>query len=158
MHKGWRMFSQKLRSIAHLPGLFKTLSIIQIYSRHWANIWIYSNVYFVMKTNKNIYSSTKIFEYLNIQIFVLIPVLNRNNVRQITIFANRNNIHELKMWQKGIGIYLWPKYQQRDLWLIYSQTIRELFANRRLFAKHWLKTYLFMYSYFRDLLLFLYMN
>ena len=30
--------------------------------------------------------------------------LNRYNVSQITIFANRNNIHELKLWQKGIGI------------------------------------------------------
>ena len=75
IHKGWRMFSQNVRSIAHTPGLFKTLSIIRIYSKHWANIQIYSNVCFVMKTNTNIYSSTKIFEYSNIWIFVLIPVL-----------------------------------------------------------------------------------
>ena len=38
---------------------------------------MYSNVYFVMKTNTNIYSSTKIFEYSNIQIFVLIPARPR---------------------------------------------------------------------------------
>ena len=73
IQKGWRMFSQNLRSKAHTPGLFKTLSIIRIYSKHWANIRIYSNLYFVMKTNTNIYLSTKILEYSNIRIFMLIP-------------------------------------------------------------------------------------
>ena len=66
IHKGWRMLFQNFRSIAHTPGLFKTLCIIRIYSKHWANIQIYLNVYFVMKTNTNIYSSTK---YSNIRIF-----------------------------------------------------------------------------------------
>ena len=64
--------------------------------------------------------------------------VNRNNIHQINIFANRNNIHEMKLWQTGIGIYLWPNYQQIDLWQIYLQTIRKLFANRELFAKHWI--------------------
>ena len=32
--------------------------------------------------------------------------VNRNNNRQITIFANKNNIHEMKFWQIRIGIYL----------------------------------------------------
>ena len=73
------MFSQNFRSIATTPGLFKTLSIIRIYSKHWANIRIYSNVYFVMKTNTNIDSSTKIFEYSNIRIFVLIPAIIEYN-------------------------------------------------------------------------------
>ena len=61
---------------------------------------------------------------------------NGNNIRQITIFANRNNINEMKLWQIGIGINSWPKYQQIDSWRIYSQTIRELFANSKLFAEH----------------------
>ena len=59
---------------------------------------------------------------------------NRNNICQITMFANRNIIHELKLLQIGIGIYLWPKYQQIYLWQIYLQTICELFANGELFA------------------------
>ena len=44
---------------------------------------------------------------------------NRNNFCQINIFANRNIIHEIKLWQIGIGIYLWHKYQQIDSWQIY---------------------------------------
>ena len=32
--------------------------------------------------------------------------VNRNIICQITILANRNNIHEMKLWQIGIGIYL----------------------------------------------------
>ena len=59
-------------------------------------------------------------------------IVNRNNICQINIFSKRNNIHEMKLWQ----IYLWPKYQQIDLWWIYSQTICELFANRVLFTEH----------------------
>ena len=39
---------------------------------------------------------------------------NRNDIFLITIFANRNNIHKIKLWHIGIGIYLWPKYQQID--------------------------------------------
>ena len=62
--------------------------------------------------------------------------VNRNSIRQIKIFVNRNNIHEMKLWRIGIGIYLWPKYQRIDSWRIYSRTIRELFANRELFAEH----------------------
>ena len=92
IHKRWRMFSQNFRSIAHTPGLFKTLSIIRIYSKPWANIWIYSNVYFVMKTNTNIYLSTKISEYSNIRIFVLIPVLSTMNhhlLHQSTLNGDR---------------------------------------------------------------------
>ena len=56
---------------------------------------------------------------------------------QINIFANRNNIHEMKLWRIGIGIFLWPKYQRIDSWQIYSQTICELFVKRELFAEHW---------------------
>ena len=63
--------------------------------------------------------------------------LNRNIICQITILANKNNIHEMKLWQIGIRIYSWPKYQRIDLWRIYSGTIHELFANRELFAEHW---------------------
>ena len=55
---------------------------------------------------------------------------------QIDIFLNRNNIHEIKLWQIGIGIYLWPKYQRIDSWQVYLQTICELFANRELLAEH----------------------
>ena len=62
--------------------------------------------------------------------------LNRNNICPITIFTNRNNFHYFKLWQIGIGIYLWPKYQRIDSWRIYLQTICELFANRELFAEH----------------------
>ena len=62
-------------------------------------------------------------------------IRNRNIIRQINIFANRNNIHEL--WQIGIGIYLWPKYQHIGLWRIYSRTIHEIFGSRELFAEHW---------------------
>ena len=40
------------------------------------------------------------------------------------------------MWQIGIGIYSWHKYQRIDTWWIYSRTIRKLFANRELFAEH----------------------
>ena len=64
--------------------------------------------------------------------------VNRNIICQITILANRNNVHEMKLWQMGIGIYLWPKYQRRDSWQIYSQTIHKLFANRELFAERWM--------------------
>ena len=67
--------------------------------------------------------------------------LNRNIICQITILANMNNIHEMKLWGIGIGIYSWPKYQRIDLWRIYSQTIRELFANRELFAEHCYRTW-----------------
>ena len=63
--------------------------------------------------------------------------MNRNNIGQITIFANRNNIHEIKLLQIGIGIYSWTKYQGIDSWQMYLKTICELFANRELFAKHW---------------------
>ena len=62
--------------------------------------------------------------------------VNRNIICQITIFVNRNTIHEMQLWQIGTGIYLWPKYQQTDLWRIYSRTIRELFANWELFFEH----------------------
>ena len=61
---------------------------------------------------------------------------NRNNICQITMFANRNIIHELKLLKIGIGIYLWPKYQQIYSWPIYLRTICEIFSNRELFAEH----------------------
>ena len=60
-------------------------------------------------------------------------------MRQITIFLNRNNIHEMKLWRIRIGIYLWPEYQQIDSWRIYFWPIRELFVNIELFAEHWYK-------------------
>ena len=62
--------------------------------------------------------------------------MNRNIIHQFTILANRNDIHEMKLWRIGIGIYLRPKYQRIDLWRIYSLTIHELFVNRELFAEH----------------------
>ena len=64
--------------------------------------------------------------------------VNRYYIHQITIFANRNNIHEMKLCQIGLAIYLWPEYQQIDLWQIYSQAIYELFANTELFPEHWI--------------------
>ena len=63
--------------------------------------------------------------------------VNRNNIRQIIIFANRNIIHVMKWWRIGIGIYSTSKYQRIDSW----QTICELFANRELFAEHWHKVW-----------------
>ena len=32
--------------------------------------------------------------------------MNRNNIRKIITFANRNSIYEMKLWQIGLGIYL----------------------------------------------------
>ena len=50
--------------------------------------------------------------------------VNRNNICQITIFANRNNnSYVIKLLQIGIWIYLWLIYQQIDLRQIYLQTI-----------------------------------
>ena len=46
-------------------------------------------------------------------------IMNRNIICQITIIANWNNIHEMKLSRIGLGIYLWPKYQQIDLWRIF---------------------------------------
>ena len=63
--------------------------------------------------------------------------VNRNIICQVTTLGNRNNIHDMKLLQIGIGIYSWPKYQQIDSWWISSWTIRELLANRELFAEHW---------------------
>ena len=63
--------------------------------------------------------------------------VKKNVICQITILANRKHIHEIKLWQIGIGIYLWPKYQRIDSWWIYSRTICELYANREIFAEHW---------------------
>ena len=72
------------------------------------------------------------YSWIHWKIFV-----NRNIICQITMLANRNNIHEMNLWQIGIGIYLWNKSQQIDSWQIISRTICELFANRELFAEHW---------------------
>ena len=90
------------------------------------------------QSHSEIYSySLHIFTIRIIYSWILWKIfVNRNNICQINIFANRNNIHEMKLWRIGIGIYLWPKYQQIDLWRIYSRTIRKLFANRELFAEH----------------------
>ena len=82
-----------------------------------------------------IFNIRKRYSWILWKIFV-----NRNNICQINIFANRNNIHEMKLWQIGIEIYSWLKYQQIDSWQIYSRTIRELFDNRELFAEHWTAT------------------
>ena len=38
-----------------------------------------------------------------------------STIRETIIFANKNNIYKMKMPRIGIGIYLWPKYQQEDL-------------------------------------------
>ena len=62
--------------------------------------------------------------------------VNRNIIRQITVLANRNNIHEM-LWVIGMGINLWPKYQQIDSWRIYLRTVFEIFADRELLAEHW---------------------
>ena len=51
--------------------------------------------------------------------------VNRNYICQINIFANRNNIHEMKLLRIRIGIFLSPKYQQIDSWQIYSRPIHE---------------------------------
>ena len=59
-----------------------------------------------------------------------------NGTVSLTILANRNNIHEMKLCQIEIGIYLWPKYQRIDLWWKYSQTICKLYAKIELFAEH----------------------
>ena len=40
--------------------------------------------------------------------------MNRNNICQIKIVANRNNIHDMKLGQIGIEIYSGLKYQQID--------------------------------------------
>ena len=56
---------------------------------------------------------------------------NRNIIHQINILANRNKIHKMKLWRIEVEIFSHPKYQR-----IYSRTIRELFANRQLFAEH----------------------
>ena len=42
-----------------------------------------------------------------------------NNICQIKILANRNNIHEMKLWQIGTKIYLLPKFQRKDSGRIY---------------------------------------
>ena len=69
--------------------------------------------------------------------------VKRNFIRQISILATRNNIHEMKLWQIWVGIYSWPKYQQIDLWWIYSQTICKFFVNRELFAELCLRLRIF---------------
>ena len=45
----------------------------------------------------------------------------------------------MKLSQIRIGINLWPKYPQIDLWQTYLQTTCEIFANRELFAEHWIE-------------------
>ena len=65
--------------------------------------------------------------------------VNKNNISQITIIANTNNIHKMKLWQIGIGIYSLAEYQRIDMWRIYLQTICKLFANKQLFTEHWSK-------------------
>ena len=67
--------------------------------------------------------------------------MNTNNIPQTIILANRNNIHEMKLWRIGIGLYLWPKYQRIDSWQIYLQTIWKLFANRELCAEHCFRSF-----------------
>ena len=62
--------------------------------------------------------------------------MNRIKSCQIIIFLNENNICKIKLWHIGIGIYWWSKYPRINLWWIYSETIRKIFANRELFAEH----------------------
>ena len=66
---------------------------------------------------------------------------NGNNIFPIKIFTNRNTIYEIKMLRTGIGIYLWPKYGQIDLWQIYFWNICKLYAYIKIFAKHWTLPY-----------------
>ena len=40
--------------------------------------------------------------------------MTRDIICAVNIFANRNNVHEIKFWRIGIGIYSWPKYQRID--------------------------------------------
>ena len=64
------------------------------------------------------------YSWILLKLFVIKIIIH-----QIKIFANRNNIHEMKWWQIWIGIHSWLKYQQIDLWQIYFQTICKLIAN-----------------------------
>ena len=45
---------------------------------------------------------------ITLQIF-----MNWNNTRQINIFANRNNIHDI-LANRNRNIFSWPKYQGID--------------------------------------------
>ena len=51
--------------------------------------------------------------------------MNINPIRQINIFANKNNIHEMKSWRIGIGIFFALNISE----YICDKSIRELFAN-----------------------------
>ena len=105
----------------------------------------YSYIFFHFKNLPGKQSHIEIYAYslyiFNIWIrysWILWQIfMNRNNICQIIIFANRNNIYLMKLWRIEIWIYLASKYQRIDLWQIYLQTIHELFANIELFAKHW---------------------
>ena len=64
IHKGWRMFSQNFRSIAHTPGLFKTLIII---SNIFKALSEYLNIFECVLCHRNEYKY--LFEHQNILIF-----------------------------------------------------------------------------------------
>ena len=59
--------------------------------------------------------------------------MNRNDIPEIINFANRNNIHKMKMWGMGIGIYCNLNIRNQ----ICDKNICELFTNEKLFAEHW---------------------
>ena len=77
------------------------------------NFFFLTVIYFLFKKLNGQKSHSEIYAYFlyifNIKIrysWILWKIfVNRNNIRQITIFANRNTIHELKLWRIGIGIY-----------------------------------------------------
>ena len=130
----WEVFANNSR----IPDIFFSLKKLS------KIFFVDSYIFFIWKiypANKSIvrYMHTLYIYWIRIRYsWILWKIfVNRNIICQIKIFVNRNNIHEMKLWRIGIGIYSWPKYQRIDLWRIYSQTIRELFANRELFAEHW---------------------
>ena len=53
----------------------------------------------------SIYSLCSLYSLYKIFNNTLKNIRKWNNSRQINIFANRNIIHEMKLWQIGIGIY-----------------------------------------------------
>ena len=63
-------------------------------------------------------------------------LMKKNNICEITIFANRKINHEKGLWPINIGIYLWTNYQRIYEWQIYLQTIHKQFANKELFSEH----------------------
>ena len=123
---------------SQISGIFFLSYIILIISFSWL-LYIFPLKNLPGKDNHSEIYSHSLYILLNKirYLWILWKIfVNRTTIRQITILASRNNIHEMKLWWIGIGIYLWPKYQRIDLWQIYSQINLKLFANRELFTEH----------------------